>query len=398
MGHPYARKLFHFYGIHYEISGIQKLCKSFTLSLYLPDFLCMMNTKTTEANPEIWLLSAYRADSHAAWADWLTQNQMQVNWHRLELPGRHFRWRIRSNPLSWLEQLPESRPDLILATSMVDLATLKGLHPRLASIPAWCYFHENQFAYPESERQFVSIDHKMVQIYSGLAADRIFFNSNFNLTSYLDGIESLLKKKPNADSGMIRRKLEPKCEVLPIPITPISPADEKDEQLIVWNHRWEYDKAPEVFARALAELAEKDIPFRLALLGDRSSRPPEALINIREKLGDRIIIDEKADSATYRNILSKSSIVVSTSLHEFQGLAMLEAVSAGARPLVPDALCYPDQYPPQYRYPPGDHRHLADRLSQWLTGSLPPPVDVSKWYGDELKTQWHRLFTDIRHG
>ena len=356
----------------------------------------MPDSNPIQTNPEIWLLSAYRADSHASWADWLVRNQTHVNWRRMELPGRHFRWRIRSNPLSWLEQLPESRPDLILTTSMVDLATLKGLHPRLANIPAWCYFHENQFAYPESERQFVSIDHKMVQIYSGLTADRIFFNSNFNLTSYLDGIESLLKKKPNVDSAMIRQKLEPKCEVLPIPVTPIAPADQKDSRLILWNHRWEYDKAPEVFAAALEILEKQDVEFQLALLGDRSSRAPKALHQIRTNHSSRIIIDEKADAATYREILGKAGIVVSTALHEFQGLAMLEAASAGARPLVPDALCYPEQYPDMYRYETGNHRELAQKLSEWITGGLPPEFDVSYWCSDNLKQRWRNLFTEIR--
>ncbi|HAC26289.1 MAG TPA: DUF3524 domain-containing protein, partial [Marinobacter hydrocarbonoclasticus] len=47
-----------------------------------------------------------------------------------------FQWRIRGNPVSWLHQpgLDESW-DLVIATSMVDLATLRGLHPRIANTP-----------------------------------------------------------------------------------------------------------------------------------------------------------------------------------------------------------------------------------------------------------------------
>jgi hypothetical protein len=141
---------------------------------------------------KIWLLSAYRADSHAAWADWLVSNHFSIEWHRLELPGRHFRWRIRGNPLSWLDALPQQTPDLIIATSMVDLATLKGLHPRLANVPAYYYFHENQFAYPVSEQQVQSIEPQMVQLYGALTADRLLFNSAFNRDSFLDGVKSLL--------------------------------------------------------------------------------------------------------------------------------------------------------------------------------------------------------------
>ena len=81
----------------------------------------MANVKKT-----IWLFSAYRSDSHAYWADWLVNTFEEFQWEKLELPGRYFSWRIRGNPLSWLHQLPGGTPDLIIATSMVDLATLTG--------------------------------------------------------------------------------------------------------------------------------------------------------------------------------------------------------------------------------------------------------------------------------
>lgn len=61
--------------------------------------------------------------------------------------------------------------------------------------------------------------------------------------------------------------------------------------------------------------------------------------------------------------LGKVDIVVSTSPREFLGLSVLEAVSAKARPLIPDALCYPEQYP----YPAGDSALLLEKLSNWLS-------------------------------
>ncbi len=346
--------------------------------------------------PNIFLLSSYRTDSHVRWADWLTAMHTQVNWHRLELPGRRFRWRIRGNPISWLDRLPEIRPDLILATSMVDLATLKGLHPHLAHVPSWYYFHENQFAYPLSEHQVNRVDPQMVQLYGALTAQRVFFNSAFNRNSFLDGVFELLRTKPQADSLAIKQRLERKSSILPIPIDPIPPAKSKDEGLIVWNHRWEYDKAPEIFAEAIIKLSKIDVDFRLALLGDRSSAfPNESLLRLREKLGRHIIADARVDVETYKQILSKAGVVVSTALHEFQGLAMLEAVSAGARPLVPDALCYPEQYPEAYRYPPGNHNALTNRLAKWLRRGLPPAVDVGKWSAPELKEKWRELFATL---
>jgi len=351
-------------------------------------------TMDSRAEPEAWLLSAYRADSHAAWADWLVGSQTQLRWQRLELPGRNFRWRIRGNPLSWLDRLPSGVPDLIVATSMVDLATLKGLFPRLARVPTIYYFHENQFAYPRSEHQVASIEPQMVQIYGALAAQRVLFNSRFNRDSFLDGVDALMAKMPDAAPVGLRERLAARAGVCPVPIEPVAAAPDKDEKLILWNHRWEYDKAPDLFADAILAAAEEGLDFRLALLGARTASAPDALTRLRNGLGGRIVADGRVDRDSYRRILGQSSIVISTASHEFQGLAVLEGASAGARPLVPDSVCYPEQYPLAYRYPPRDGVALGQRLRDWLSGGLPEPVDVSAWFGASLDSDWRHCLAE----
>ena len=345
--------------------------------------------------PTIWLLSAYRTDSHAAWADWLVHHVTEVTWQRLELPGRHFPWRIRGNPLSWLDALPEQPPDRILATSMVDLATLKGLHPSLASVPADYYFHENQFAYPLSGRQVPSVEPQMVQLYGALAAERLVFNSRFNRDSFLEGVQCLLRRLPDATPHGVADRLAARSLICPVPVNRVDASPEKDPALILWNHRWEYDKAPEVFADAILALAEDGYDFRLALLGARPRRVPESLARLRQAFPERMVADGRVDAATYRELLGRAGIAVSTALHEFQGLAMLEAASAGALPLVPEALCYPEQYPAAYRYPPGDRTALKQRLAAWLSGESPAPVDVSAWSSARLTSAWRGLFMSL---
>jgi len=344
-----------------------------------------------EPRPRILLLSAYRADSHAAWADWLTRRFDAWDWEVLELPGRHFRWRIRGNPLSWLERLEGLRPDAVVASSMVDLATLRGLHPGLAGVPALYYFHENQFAYPTGAGQFRSVDPQMVQLYGALAADRVWFNSSFNRESFLDGVETLLRRMPDAVPPGVRQRLESRSGVLPIPLPalPDTAAGARDPRLIVWNHRWEYDKAPGRFAEAMLELAARGVEFRLALLGARPRQTPEPLQRLRARLGTRIVADGKLPRADYAALLRRAAVVISTTLHEFQGLAMLEATAAGATPLVPDALVYPEQYPAAYRYPPGDTAALVRRLEVWLENRRPAPPPVDAWSEAALLPRWH---------
>ena len=349
---------------------------------------------TCPSKPEAWLLSAYRADSHAAWADWLVVAQTQFEWRRFELPGRHFRWRIRGNPLSWLDRLPAGAPKLIVATSMVDLATLKGLFPRLARVPVVYYFHENQFAYPCSERQTNSIEPQMVQLYGALAAQRILFNSRFNRDSFLHGVDELMHKMPDGVPAGLRPRLEARSGICPVPIVPVAASGNRDARLIVWNHRWEYDKAPDLFADAIIAAEKLGLEFRLALLGGRPRKVPQALLRLRQHLGDRIVADGLVETETYRRLLGRAAVVVSTALHEFQGLAVMEAASAGARPLVPDALCYPEQYPQAYRYPPGDVAALTATLRSWLTDGLPQTVDMSAWYGPSLDSSWRRFLAE----
>lgn len=338
--------------------------------------------------PCIWLLSAYRSDSHAAWANWLKSRVTGVDWQIRELPGRHFAWRIRGNPLSWLDDLPAAPPDLIVASSMVDLATIKGLHPRLAGRPCWYYFHENQFAYPLSDRQLSTIEAAMVQVYGALAADQLLFNSEWNRQSFLQGVADLLARMPDQVPGGVVERLVRRSRVLPVPVETIEPAQQRDPGLILWNHRWEHDKAPELFTEAMLKLAVSAKAFRLALLGHRGPRSHPALDRLREKLPDHIVADGFLERSEYQRLVGRASIVVSTARHEFQGLSLLEAVSAGARPLVPDALCYREQYACDYRYPAGDITAMVHRLADWLSGGLPPPADVSAWLADRTGPKW----------
>ncbi len=230
----------------------------------------------------------------------------------------------------------------------------------------------------------------MVQLYGALAADKVAFNSHFNRDSFLNGVNELLAKMPDCVPHGVSDRIRHKSHILPVPISPVATA-EKDPRLILWSHRWEYDKAPDLFADAIIELDGRGCDFRLALLGGRPEKAPPSLTRLRDQLSHRITADGKSTADQYRSLLGKTSIVVSTAIHEFQGLAILEAASADARPLVPDALCYPEQYGTIYRYPAGDAKALADRLEQWLKNGLPPAEDISPWYEENLTQSWHDL-------
>ena len=124
----------------------------------------------------------------------------EVDWTLLTLPPRYFSWRLRGNSLSWAmlaRDALEADYDVLLATSMTDLSALRGLCPALCRLPTAVYFHENQFAYPGSDRQRQSVEPQMLNLYTALAADRVLFNSAYNRDSFLEGADELLRKLPD---------------------------------------------------------------------------------------------------------------------------------------------------------------------------------------------------------
>lgn len=327
-----------------------------------------------DAKPRILLLSAYDAASHKRWREQLADLLPEYHWHSLTLPPRFFQWRIRGNALSWFDEPCLQEPwDLVIATSMVDLATLRGLHPRLASTPCLLYMHENQFAFPISQQQQDRVEPQMVNLYSAVAADRVVFNSAWNRDSFLAGAQALLNKLPDAVPDGILERIRCKSDVIPVPIedrlfTDGPRAINRDCPHVLWNHRWEdvsrggpirivwaarweYDKAPGRLLAIMRELEKRGTDYRVCILGERFRNAPVEFEIIREELNHRI--DQFGYASTreeYYQWLHCADIVLSTAIHEFQGLAVLEAVAKGCIPVLPDRQVYPELFGRDYVY------------------------------------------------
>ncbi|RUR36609.1 tRNA-queuosine alpha-mannosyltransferase domain-containing protein [Vreelandella populi] len=348
----------------------------------------------------VLLLSAYEAVSHRYWADSLMTNMQGVSWQTLSLPPRHFAWRVRGNPLSWWLKEHEtlSQPyDVVLATSMVDMATLVGLFPHLGRAKKIVYFHENQFAYPESSDQMPQVEAKMVNIYAALAADTLVFNTAYNRDSFFNGVRTFLKKMPeNLPAAKPLEALRARAHVLPVPLGPLNSAfvSRPNPRRIVWNHRWEYDKNPEDFFNVLIALSEQGVEFELAVLGQRFRKIPAIFETAQEKLAAHIVAWGPQPETEYRELLATAGIVVSTTWHEFQGLAIMEAAQRGALPLVPDRLCFPELYPAEYRFN-GTPEGLYQRLYAWLNApeSRPNRLDTADWEWPAWRTAYQGLLT-----
>lgn len=100
----------------------------------------------------LWL-DPFHAGSHAAVArGYARRSRHTVTLLTLPEDGG-WRWRMRGAAVTLARMLRErgdlGRPDLIVATDMLDLATFLGLARDLtAGVPTALYMHENQLTYP----------------------------------------------------------------------------------------------------------------------------------------------------------------------------------------------------------------------------------------------------------
>jgi len=370
-------------------------------------------------NKKILLLSAYDASSHKLWRERLATMFPDDDWTQLTLAPRNFNWRIRGNSLQWgfgeYEQL-DADYDLLIATSMVDLSSLRGFRPSLAKIPSIVYFHENQFAYPVGSRQRSdNIEPQLIPIYTALCANSIVFNSEYNRSTFLSGARSLFKKLPDEIPSELLVKLE-KSEVIPVPLAETKTSDEKsgDKNIleVVWNHRWEYDKGPELLLQLIEFITQQERPIRLHVVGEQFREMPTEFEQMKTllhqhadalsfKLGKFGFI---ASQERYRTLLNSCDIVLSTALHDFQGLAIQEACQLGCTPLVPDALVYPEYLSGDFLYPhlgsaKSTAQHMLDRLMQFHAMKLAefdlPKAELQFYSANNLREKYQSLFSRL---
>lgn len=325
----------------------------------------------------VLLLEPYYGGSHRYFLEGL-QRHVPARYTLLSLPARKWKMRMQLSA-PWLVERVKSLPpgerffETVLCSSYVDAAVLRAL---LTRVPGWnnetrfcLYFHENQIVYPQrhdaSAHQFAAIN-----FHSALAADTIAFNSAYNARTFLEGCSQYLKSAASelALPGLIdelcrkSRVLHPgidfpEREQRPLPTVGPGP-------VIVWNHRWEHDKNPERFFRALMELSRRGLDFRLIVAGQSFRSIPACFDRIRSHFASRLLHFGYAPShRDYLALLARGDLVVSTAMHEFYGIAVIEAVRAGCRPLLPNRLSYPELFPPEHLY---DEEEFEDKLAEAL--------------------------------
>ena len=314
----------------------------------------------------VLFLEAYYGGSHRDFAD----GYREYSGHRItieSMPARFWKWRMRGAALTFAHRLSPHPFDVVIATSMMSVADLKSCWGADCP-PVLLYMHENQIAYPVSDDDVFDLQYGFTEIASCLAAENVLFNSLTHRDTYLRTLPAFIRRMPDFRLDWAPEQIAAKSDVFhpgcrfsarvsadpdarpgTSAVGVSARGDSIDHQVpvILWNHRWEFDKQPDVFFRALYRLKDEGQDFRVIVAGEAFRDTPSIFDQARTLLSAHILHFGYAHNKdAYTQLLAKSDIVVSTAIQENFGIAVMEAMRFGCIPILPERLSYPEILPP----------------------------------------------------
>ena len=306
---------------------------------------------------KILLIEPYYTGSHKKWANdyrRLSNHNVKI----LSLKGQFWKWRMHGGAVTLADKFNKInwKPNLIIATDMLDFTTFLSLtRKKTYNIPAIIYFHENQISYPWSPND---IDVKknrdshygFINYSSALSSDHILFNSNYHMNTFVNELNPFLKNFPDHNEldsiNIIKRKSKTLHLGLDLKRFDLKKIKKKEKPSILWNHRWEYDKNPELFFSVLEKVKNEGYKFNLIVIGENFSQSPEIFDRAKKNFKDELIHWGYAKTfELYAELLWRADILPVTSNQEFFGISVMEAIYCGNWPILPNRLTYPELLP-----------------------------------------------------
>ena len=295
-------------------------------------------------------LEPYFGGSHRAFIEgWSARSCHE--WTVLGLPAYKWKWRMRHGAVTFAQQVAERAAqgeawDVLFCSDMLNLAEFVGLSGAVVqALPRVAYFHENQLTYPVRHASERDYQFGMTNITTGLSADQVWFNSGFHRDSFLEAVEAFLKRMPDYQPFDAVERIRVRSSIQPQGVADFAPRGARlpGPLRILWAARWEHDKNPEALFAALEKLREQGVDFRVSVIGERFRDYPPAFDAAQarfESYIDRWGYQETR--ADYEAALGEADVIVSTADHEFFGISVVEAIAAGAYPVLPRRLAYPE--------------------------------------------------------
>ena len=374
-------------------------------------------------------LESFYGGSHRDVADAIVEHSR----HEVDLrtlPARFWKWRMRGAALGFAREVAEpARYDLIVCTGLVSVADFLALaRPGVVRAGAWrrplppvlLYAHETQIVYPAPSAREADLHFAFTDLANMLAADHVAFNSRTHRDAFLAALPGFLRKLPEHRPMWAVDEVTAKSSVCHPGVRWQAGRGEREQgaangpsgcpgaattaPLVVWNHRWEFDKDPHAFFAALDEIKRRGIAFRLALLGENFQVVPKPFLEARERFAREIVhYGYVADRGEYERWLAAAHVVVSTSIQENFGISVVEAIAHGARPILPRRLSYPEIIPHEFHDALYDSpAELVTKLAAALETPTPPPhalVEHARSFSWELRIEaFDALFERVARG
>ena len=322
---------------------------------------------------KILFLEPFFGGSHRNFAEGLIAHSRHTI-DLMTLSAHFWKWRMRGAALHFINNIKSIRSyDALITTDLMSLADFKALAGPECP-PVLTYFHENQLTYPLAPGESLDVHFGFTDITTALAADRIRFNSHTHFNAFFEELPAFLGRMPDYRPKWVIEELRAKADVIypgchfPHGNQRLEPPTDQPP-LIIWNHRWEFDKNPDMFFAALDAVAHQGIDFRLALLGENFQAVPKTFIAARDRFQDKIeCYGYEPSHQRYIDWLNQGAVVISTAEQENFGISIVEAIRHGCLPLVPHRLAYPEIIPEKFhsQYLYRNQDDLIDKLALLL--------------------------------
>ena len=300
----------------------------------------------------VLVIEPYYGGSHKAFVDgWVKHSMHQFD--LITFSAYKWKWRMRHSALSAAVEVRElisqgKSWDVLFVSDMLGLAEFIGLAPaELSTLPRVVYFHENQLLYPDENKQERDFHFAYMNFTTAFSADQVWFNTGWHRDEFLAECRNALGRMPDhkhlseldvvaGNSKVFGQGVyEAKIDVKKI--------NRSGVLKLTWAARWENDKNPEDLYRLLVLLQKEGLQFRVNIIGESFNRIPPVFDKIREEFGDYIDrFGYQPSKEEYFHALAESDIVVSTAIHEFFGVSVIEGCACGCIPVAPKRLAYPE--------------------------------------------------------
>ncbi|MDP7066558.1 MAG: DUF3524 domain-containing protein [Acidimicrobiales bacterium] len=296
----------------------------------------------------VLILEPWYRGSHRSWVEgWRSKSKHSIS----VVNGSDSGWRrsLITSPSIFAAEIDNAcgDVDVLVASTPIDLATVFGLlHRSTPRPPTLLYMHESQIGYPPGPKGGRAYRAIVADWGSILSADRIAVASRFHAELLISELPGFIEELARGAGSRVEAALS-NMQILPVGIetSGMHPKSVDGKLKILWNHRWSHDKRPGDFVHAMAKLAAEGLDFEIFALGEVERSGAKSHQRLKSQLADRLACFGVQSKSDYQEILCRADLVVSTAQHDFFGVAVAEAILAGARPVLPWRLAYPELVP-----------------------------------------------------